>query len=57
MSPTRLSASCGATGEKVGVATGEKNGPARETAGGACGSEDGLVTRALLALVALEALV
>ena len=58
MSPTRPSASCGATGEKVGAATGEKNGPVRETAGGACGNEDsGLITRVLLALAELEALV
>ena len=57
MSPTRPSASCGATGEQVGDATGEKNGPARETAGVACGREDELITRVLLVLLELDALV
>ncbi len=55
-SPTGPSASCCATGENVGIATGEKDGPARETVGGGGGSDEGLITRALLAFVELEAL-
>ena len=49
-------ASCVATGEKSGVATGENGIPARETAGGACGSDGKAITRVFLVLVELEVL-
>jgi hypothetical protein len=56
VSPATPDASCVATGEKIGVATGKNVGPARENAGGACGIDPGFITRVLLELVELEAL-